>query len=126
MAVLCSNLRVVTEVAKSLYFSPKLHALADRVIKGMATAEGKDEFNAVHLRIEKDARDWSTIMGGEAVSLGAGFAPAWPDCFVMHSRCTCLKSDSGFCRKGASCRRQFCSASTESASCKGQTAGVHL
>ncbi|KAK9785429.1 hypothetical protein WJX73_009533 [Symbiochloris irregularis] len=61
-----SNLRVVTEVAKSLAFAPQIHALADRIILGMA-AQGAEVFNAVHLRIEKDARDWSTIMGGDAV-----------------------------------------------------------
>lgn len=62
----CSNLRVVTEVARSLEFAPKIAALADRVIHGMTMA-GKYEYNAVHLRIEKDARDWSQIMGGEQV-----------------------------------------------------------
>ena len=62
----CSNLRVVTEVAKSLEFSSKIHSLADRVIHGM-TGGGTQEYNAVHLRIERDARDWSQIMGGEAV-----------------------------------------------------------
>ncbi|KAL3132707.1 hypothetical protein ABBQ32_009214 [Trebouxia sp. C0010 RCD-2024] len=61
-----SNLRVVTEVARSLEFSDKVTELADRVIHGMTMA-GKYEYNAVHLRIEKDARDWSQIMGGEEV-----------------------------------------------------------
>ena len=64
----CSNLRVVTEVARSLEFSDKVAELADRVIRGMTMA-GKHEYNAVHLRIEKDARDWSQIMGGEEVKL---------------------------------------------------------
>lgn len=63
-----SNLRVVTEVAKSLEFSPRLWALADKVIRGM-TDNGRNEYNAVHLRIEKDARDWSAIMGGQEVLL---------------------------------------------------------
>ena len=62
----CSNLRVVTEVARSLEFSTYIQQLADRVISGMTNA-GKYEYNAVHLRIEKDARDWSQIMGGEQV-----------------------------------------------------------
>ncbi|KAK9810163.1 hypothetical protein WJX72_005905 [[Myrmecia] bisecta] len=61
-----SNLRVVTEVARSLEFSPHIQELADRVIHGMTNA-GLHEYNAVHLRIEKDARDWSQIMGGDAV-----------------------------------------------------------
>ena len=59
---------MVTEVARSLVFASKIQALADRVVTSM-THGGKEEFNAVHLRIEKDARDWSTIMGGEAVSI---------------------------------------------------------
>lgn len=67
----CSNLRVVTEVARSLEFSDKVTELADRVIHGMTMA-GKYEYNAVHLRIEKDARDWSQIMGGEEVQLLQG------------------------------------------------------
>ena len=59
-----SNLRVVTEVARSLEFSSYVTSLADRIIHGM-TKGGQLEYNAVHLRIEKDARDWSQIMGGE-------------------------------------------------------------
>lgn len=61
-----SNLRVVTEVARSLEFSSYVTSLADRIIHGM-TKGGQLEYNAVHLRIEKDARDWSQIMGGEQV-----------------------------------------------------------
>ena len=60
-----SNLRVVTEVTRSLEFSPLMHSLADRVI--LAIAARSAEYNAVHLRIEKDARDWSQIMGGPEV-----------------------------------------------------------
>ena len=70
-SLFCSNLRVVTEVARSLEFSDKVAELADRVIHGMTMA-GKYEYNAVHLRIEKDARDWSQIMGGEEVKLLQG------------------------------------------------------
>ena len=57
---------MVTEVAQSMDFAPSIQALADRVVLGI-TGNGQAEFNAVHLRIEKDARDWSIIMGGEAV-----------------------------------------------------------
>ncbi len=53
-------------MARSLEFSDQVANLADRVIHGM-TLGGKNEYNAVHLRIEKDARDWSQIMGGEQV-----------------------------------------------------------
>lgn len=57
----------MTEVARSLVFSSKIQDMADRIINAM-THGGQKDYNAVHLRIEKDARDWSTIMGGEAVS----------------------------------------------------------
>jgi hypothetical protein len=56
----------VTEVAKSLEFAPFINSLADKVIAAL-TLGGKREFNAVHLRVEKDARDWSQIMGGPEV-----------------------------------------------------------
>ncbi|KAK9827655.1 hypothetical protein WJX81_004166 [Elliptochloris bilobata] len=67
-----SSLPVVTEVARSLTFAPAVRALADRVIAGISGAGGAAggagrEYNAAHLRLEKDARDWSAIMGGEAV-----------------------------------------------------------
>lgn len=61
-----SALPVVTEVARSLAFSPRLHALADRVVEGV-TDGGRLPFNGVHLRVEKDARDWASIMGGQQV-----------------------------------------------------------
>ena len=62
-----SNLRVVTEVARSLEFAPAIERMADRIVDKIAkSAHG---FNAVHLRIEKDARDWSQIMGGPEVHL---------------------------------------------------------
>ena len=56
----------MTEVAKSLQFAPPLLALADRIIEGM-TLGGQLQYNGVHLRIEKDARDWAMIMGGQQV-----------------------------------------------------------
>lgn len=63
---------MVTDVARSLTFAPAVRALADRVVAGISAAGGgggavRREFNAAHLRLEKDARDWSAIMGGEAV-----------------------------------------------------------
>jgi len=57
---------VVTEVARSLEFSPAILEMADRVVA--AISKSATSFNAVHLRIEKDARDWSQIMGGPEVS----------------------------------------------------------
>ena len=65
MLVARSNLRVVTEVTRSLEFSPLMHSMADRVVTAIAARS--PEYNAVHLRIEKDARDWSQIMGGPEV-----------------------------------------------------------
>jgi hypothetical protein len=58
---------VVTEVAKSLSFSPQVQALADRILEDL-TEGGTLPFNGLHLRIEKDARDWATIMGGQQVT----------------------------------------------------------
>lgn len=56
---------MVTEVARSLEFSPAILAMADRVVA--AISKSATSYNAVHLRIEKDARDWSQIMGGPEV-----------------------------------------------------------
>ena len=63
---------MVTDVARSLAFAPAVRALAERVAAGIGAAGAgasavRREFNAAHLRLEKDARDWSAIMGGEAV-----------------------------------------------------------
>ena len=67
-----SSLPVVTDVARSLTFAPAVRALAERVVASISAAGAggtavRREFNAAHLRLEKDARDWSAIMGGEAV-----------------------------------------------------------
>jgi hypothetical protein len=63
----CSNLPLVSEVARSLDFAPALHELANQIISRL-TKDGQLSYNAAHLRIEKDARDWSIIMGGDGVS----------------------------------------------------------
>lgn len=57
---------VVGSVARSLRFAPQLERLAERIVANM-TQSGHLVFNAAHLRIEKDARDWSIILGGEGV-----------------------------------------------------------
>ena len=57
---------MVAEVARSLQFSEKVTELANQVINGL-TRTGNIEYNAAHLRIEKDARDWEEIMGGKGV-----------------------------------------------------------
>ena len=65
-----SSLPTVADVARTLTFAPAVHALADRVIACIRDAAGSGagkEFNAAHLRLEKDARDWSIILGGDAV-----------------------------------------------------------
>ncbi len=58
---------MVGDVARSLRFAPQLERLAARIAAAMAEATGQLQFNAAHLRIEKDARDWATILGGEGV-----------------------------------------------------------
>lgn len=65
----CSNLRLAAHVAESLHWSRDIMALAEQVMAGMKAA-GASDFNAVHFRIEKDAKDWALIMGGMEVSLG--------------------------------------------------------
>lgn len=41
--------------------------MADRIVDAM-TEGSAQPFNGLHLRIEKDARDWATIMGGQQAS----------------------------------------------------------
>ena len=55
-------------VARTLFFAPLLTGMADQIVAGM-TAAAVAPFNSLHLRIEKDAKDWSTIMGGAGVGL---------------------------------------------------------
>ncbi len=68
-----SNLPLVRDVARTLMFAPDVRALADRVAAGISGGGGGGgagtpcAYNSVHLRLEKDARDWSIIMGGQAV-----------------------------------------------------------
>ncbi|CAL5219417.1 g1245 [Coccomyxa viridis] len=69
-----SDLPRATMVARTLFFAPLLTGLADEIVAGM-TAAGAAPFNSLHLRIEKDAKDWSTIMGGTGV-LWEGYAAA--------------------------------------------------
>ena len=59
----CSNLRLAAAVADSLHWSQQITELADRIVRGMKS-EGVTLYNAVHFRIEKDAKDWALIMGG--------------------------------------------------------------
>jgi len=73
---------MVTEVARSLAFAPRLHAMADRVVAAL-TDGGRLPFNGVHLRVEKDARDWASIMGGTQV----GFGMSWGLCIEVVNVC---------------------------------------
>lgn len=68
-------------MARSLEFAPAIERMADRIVDKIAkSAHG---FNAVHLRIEKDARDWSQIMGGPEV--GVILLPQRPSCSCCRS-----------------------------------------
>jgi hypothetical protein len=51
--------RVIESVARSLAFAPSLERLADKVRAGLGEA-----YNGLHLRLEKDAKDWATLSGG--------------------------------------------------------------
>ena len=64
----CSDLPRATMVGRTLFFAPLLTGLADEIVAGMEAA-GVGTFNSLHLRIEKDAKDWSMIMGGAGVSM---------------------------------------------------------
>ena len=58
---------VSADVARGVYFAPKLVDLANGIIDSMSLKNAK-VFNSIHLRIEQDARDWTTIMGGKEVA----------------------------------------------------------
>lgn len=67
-----SNLRLVQEVAGSLQWAPSLKLLANKIIKGILEEGGGELFDGVHLRMEKDARDWMLILGGREVRRSSG------------------------------------------------------
>ena len=56
-------MQLVAAVADTVRWSVPMRELADKILAGMK-AKGVDVFNAVHFRIEKDAKDWTQIMGG--------------------------------------------------------------
>ncbi|GAB4813791.1 hypothetical protein N2152v2_000837 [Parachlorella kessleri] len=56
------NLTLAAEAARGVFFKRSLVALADQVV-GALDAQGSG-FNGLHLRLEKDARDWHTMAGG--------------------------------------------------------------
>ncbi len=86
-------------------WSPTIAALADRVVAGME-ATGDGDFNSLHLRIEKDARDWAAIMGGVEVPFSrppfrASLAQLKQGCrldMVLHKAPACLALASGLSR----------------------------
>ena len=64
-------------IAQHLRFNPAMEALADQVVAGIMHAAADipvstgsrdagsfEGFNGLHLRIEKDAADWTNILGG--------------------------------------------------------------
>lgn len=59
------QLPIVEHVARLLTFSPRITELADKVVQGIAREEGADEFNGIHLRMERDAADWAEVLGGK-------------------------------------------------------------
>ena len=65
--VLCSCLSQASLVARNLPFAPDLNTLAEEIIDGMKRV-GVVVYNGIHLRIEKDAKEWAEIMGGEKVN----------------------------------------------------------
>ena len=67
LGITCSNPQLVSAIARSLKWAPEMEALADKVLKQIQIKGEK--FNTLHLRLEKDARDWTEILGGAQVCL---------------------------------------------------------
>ncbi len=61
----CRILGRATEAAKGLFFNRTLASLADQVV--MAMDPSGEGYNGLHLRLERDARDWHAMVGGEEV-----------------------------------------------------------
>ena len=64
------------EAARTLHFAPALTQLADKVLAGME-ANGLVPFNALHLRMERDAKEWTEYMGGLEVRCMASIQASW-------------------------------------------------
>ena len=94
-----SNLHIVTEVAKSLEFAPTLQALANRIVEGI-TGGGMHAYNGLHLRVERDARDWTNIMGGTQ-AIWDGYVSAMRS--LGFNATTPIYVASGMLTYGASC-----------------------
>ena len=101
---------MVAEGAQSLAFAPMLHAMADRIIEGM-TAGGAHPYNGLHLRVEKDARDWIEIMGGTQ-ALWDSYVAAMKS--VGFNATTRIYVASGMLTYGASCEMSTPSVTTHS------------
>jgi hypothetical protein len=82
---------LLLEATRSLRFAPAMVQLADKVLAGMAAslqaggaaaaAGASPEFNGLHLRLELDAKDWASILGGREVRARCCCWPAartWP------------------------------------------------
>ena len=50
---------LAVEIARRFTFSPLMQTMADKIIAKMGTS-----FNGLHLRLEKDAKDWASLSGG--------------------------------------------------------------
>ena len=89
-SVATRDLPLAAAVARALRFAPPLEALADAVVAGIVRAHGgggggssgggsgggaaaaaRGAFNGLHLRIERDAADWTSMMGGREAFWGA-------------------------------------------------------
>ena len=84
-------------VARTLFFAPRLVGLADEIVAGMEAA-GAAPYNSLHLRIEKDAKDWSTIMGGAGVRLPSQLCAACAKLLALSAR-SCPQSFENDVRK---------------------------
>lgn len=56
---------MTSKIAATLDFSEAIKHLANKIISHLTMGQAK--YNSVHLRIEKDARDWAELMEGQLV-----------------------------------------------------------
>ncbi len=91
-----SQLPLARAAALHFSFSPQVQRLADLVIERISADLGAAEvnrtsgFNGLHLRMEADAADWATLLGGKGQLLGlflqasSCWQPGWAG--RMHAR----------------------------------------
>lgn len=106
LSVATATLPAASVVAINFRFSPTVVALARKVVGHIRQEYGAGSaFNGIHLRIEKDASDWMTILGGKESYWGlyltevSAAVPAWCTCKTSVRWCEWKPSQSA-CQSG--------------------------